>query len=224
MRTIFVILMALVCQASAELVFDQPFQEIKAPSNADRVSADFPFTNKGATTIRVAKVNPNCSCIAIKISDGKLEYAPGETGVIRTEFDMGNFSGEVDKEVAVWLEGDPEDRPSVKLVVRVHIPALVVLEPKTIKWETGATATTLPIRVTMHHSDPIHITRATCSSDAFQLELKTLEEGSSYEVRVTPKTLEKPVLGIIRIETDCKINKHKIQQGFAIIQNPPRQP
>ncbi len=104
---------------------------------------------------------------------------PANRASIRAEFDMGNFSGTVDKVVAVWLDNDPADKPSLALTVRVHIPVLVSLEPKTLKWELNGKGEPQTIRITMHYEKPIRVTSVNASSEAYKHELKTVEEGKS---------------------------------------------
>jgi hypothetical protein len=219
MKSIICILIGLAHCASAELVFESTLQEVNAPAAAVRVSADFTFTNRGTKPVHVAKVDPDCTCISYQIENGKLDYAPGESGVIRTEIDMGNFTGVIDKNLPIWLDDDPDNKPSVQLTMRIHIPQLVVLEPKTVKWEIGD-ASPRTIRVTMHHDEPIHVTNISSTSEAFQIELKTVTDGSIYDIQLTPKTTDKSVLGMLTVKTDCKIEKHRNQQGYAVIQKP----
>jgi hypothetical protein len=215
---IWLALMSLV--QAAGLDFPETLKEVHAPADAKTVMAEFEFTNRTDKPVNVAKADPTCSCIAVTIKDGKLRYAPGESGVIRAEFDMGNFSGVVDKVVAVWLDNDPADKPSLSLTVRVHIPMLVTLEPKTVKWELGGKGEPQTIHIQMNHSKPIHITGTSSSSKAFAQELKTIEDGKSYDLIVTPVDIRAPGLAVLRIETDCDIQKHRIQQAFAVVRKP----
>lgn len=205
---------------AAGLDFPDKLREIHAPPDVKTVTAEFEFTNRSDKPVRVAKYDPGCSCIAVRIKDGKLRYAPGEAGLIRAEFDMGNFSGMVDKKVALWLDDDPDDKPSVSLTVRVHIPVLVSLEPKTLKWDLNGEGKPQTIRITMHYDKPIRVTSVTASTEAFKHELKTIEEGKAYDLVVTPTEIHTPGLGIFRIETDCQIKRHQIQQVFATVRRP----
>jgi hypothetical protein len=156
----------------------------------------------------------------VQVKDGKLRYAPGESGMIRAEFNMGNFSGTVDKMVVLWLNNDPTDKPSLTLTVRVHIPVLVVLEPKTLKWDLNGNGEPQTIHITMKYEKPIRVTSVSASSEAFKHELKIIEEGKNYDLVVTPLDIKTPTLGIFRIETDCQIEKHRIQQVFATVRRP----
>lgn len=205
---------------AAALDFTTTFKEIHVPADIKTVTADFDFTNRSNKPVSIAKYDPGCSCIAVQVKEGKLRYEPGESGTIRAEFNMGNFSGTVDKMVVLWLNNDPTDKPSLTLNVRVHIPVLVVLEPKTLKWDLNGKGQPQTIRITMKYEKPIRVTSVSASSDAFKHELKTVEEGKTYDLVVTPTDIKTPTLGIFRIETDCQIEKHRIQQVFATVRRP----
>jgi hypothetical protein len=211
--------MSAVVQA-AGLDFPQTLKEIHAPVDAKVVTAGFEFTNRTDKPVQVVKYDAACSCMALKIKDSKLRYAPGESGMLRADFEMGNFSGTVDKVVALWLDDDPADKPSVKLTVRVHIPVLVSLEPKTLKWELNGDGGPQTIRITMNHDSPIRVVSVNSSSAAFQHELKTIEDGKLYELIVKPVEIGSPGLGILRIETDCTLARHRLQQAFAVVRKP----
>jgi hypothetical protein len=208
------------CLHAGGLEFAQTLREIHAPADVDKVAAEFEFTNRGDKPVRVVKYDAACSCMSVTIKDAKLKYAPGESGVIRAVFEMGNFSGTVDKVVALWLDEDPADQPSLTLTVRVHIPVLVSLEPKTLKWDLDGDASPQTIRITMNDAKPIRVTGVNSSSPAFKPELKTIEEGKIYELSVTPASIRTPGLGILRIETDSANAKHRLHQAFAVVRKP----
>lgn len=209
---------------AAALDFPVVFKEIHAPADAKTVTVDFEFANHSDKPVTVTKYDAACSCIAVQIKDGKLRYAPGEAGLIRTDFDMGNFAGTVDKIVAVWLDDDPADKPSLTLTVRVHIPVLVALEPKTLKWDLGAKSEPQTIHIEVNYEKPIRVTSVNSSSEAFKYELKTVAEGKRYELVVTPLDMHSPALGIFRIETDSPVPKHRVQQAFATVRKPSSAP
>jgi hypothetical protein len=213
----------LVCAAFSHaqgLEFAELIKNVDAAADATIVTAEFPFTNKSDKPVVIAKSDSGCSCLKIEISGGKLKYAPGESGVVRATFEMGNFSGTVDKMVALWLDDDAPDKPSRKLTVRVHIPVLVGIEPKTLKWDVGDKPSPQTIQIRMAEGKPIRVVGVKSSSDAFSSEVKTLEEGKKYDLIVTPRDLNSPGMSVIRIETDCEISKHRTQQAFAVARKP----
>ena len=221
MKTIFSVwlaLMAFVC--AGKLEFKALLQDLHAPPEAKTVTAEFEFTNKTDKEVTVKEYKPTCSCISVMIKEGKLRYAPGESGLLRAEFDMQNFSGVVDKVIALWLDADPADKPSMSLTVRVHIPVLVELEPKTLKWELGGKGEAQTIKVSMKHDKPIRIKAVTSSSEAFKCEVKTVEDGKSYDIVVTPDDVTNAQMAVFRLETDSEIKKFQVQQAFGIVRKP----
>jgi hypothetical protein len=221
MKIAFGIWLAFVALVSAAgLDFPEPLKEIHAPADAKTVTADFEFTNRSEKSVTVREYKSTCSCMSVQIKGGKLRYAPGESGLVRANFEMGNFSGVVDKVVAIWLDDDHADKPSLSLTVRVHIPVLVSMEPKTLKWELDGKGEPQTIRIQMNHSKPIRILSVSSSSESFKSEVKTIEEGKSYELIVTPTSIHAPGLAVLRVETDCDLEKHRIQQAFAVVRKP----
>lgn len=202
---------------AAALEFENALVEVHAPADAATVTADFKFKNTSGRPVTITKSDPGCSCLSVQVAGGKLKYAPGEEGLVRATFDMGNFSGTVDKMIGIWLNEDPSDRPSVKITVRVHIPAIVAIEPKTLKWAVGGKTEPQTITITMAEGESIQVLSVKSTADAFTVETKAIEKGKRYEVVVTPKSVDAPLLGILRIETDCKIAKHRVQQAFAVV-------
>ncbi|MCX6880861.1 MAG: DUF1573 domain-containing protein [Verrucomicrobia bacterium] len=202
---------------AAGVTFEQALMELHAPATAKSMVADFKFVNNTDKPITLAKFAKGCSCLSVQISNSKMVYAPGEEGVIRATMEIGNMVGVVDKSMSLWFDQDPEDKPSQTLTVRVHIPVLVKMDVKTLKWTTGGTGDAQKIDLRMEHTKPVYILSATCNSKAFNLQLKALEEGNHYELLVTPVNINEPGMGIIRIETDCDVPNHKIHQAFAII-------
>lgn len=211
--------LAVIAQASG-LKFSSFLTEVTAPPAAATVTADFPFTNDGDKPVSIAKTDPGCSCLKVEISGGKLTYAPGESGVVRATFEMGNFSGTVDKVVALWTGTDPDDKPSVHLTARVHIPVLIQLEPKTVKWDIGAKADPQTVEIHMADDQTIRVLGVSSSNPAFKLDLKKITDGKRYDLIITPVKTDSAAIGVIRIETDCAIARHKIQNAFAVVRKP----
>lgn len=207
--------------AAGTLSFGETHREIRAEPDARKVTADFEFDNRGEEAVRIVKYDASCACMSVGVKGGKLNYAPGEEGVIRAVFDMGNFSGSTDKVVNVWLEGDPENEPSVRLTVEVHIPELVTLEPRSVRWEAGDAPDAKSISIVMDHDEPIRVTEVECANEQFEIELKTVEEGEKYEIVVTPKSTESQQLGVIHITTDCEIEKQANPRAFCIVRRSP---
>ena len=203
---------------AAELSFKELVKDVNAPADAKSVTADFNFKNNSEKPIIISKSDPGCSCLKVEISGGKLKYGPGESGSLRATFDLGNFSGTVDKVIALWLDDDAGTTPTMRLTVRIHIPVLIALEPtKTLSWNVGENTGPQTIQIRMAEGETIHVTGVKSSSPNFICELKTVEDGKKYDLVISPQDTAASGMSVIRIDTDCKIEKHKTQQAFAVV-------
>lgn len=203
--------------AQGKLDFPETRKDIKADAATKIVEADFAFSNKTKSDLTIARYEGTCSCMKVEVKGGKLTYAPGETGTIHATFDLENFSGVVDKAVAIYLKGDPDDAPSTTLTAHITIPVLIVFEPnKTLRWTIDEAAKAKSFDITVHHDKPIHLLSVSSSNPIFTAEIKTIEDGKHYQLTVTPSDTKDPALAVFRIETDCDIAKQKQQQAFAV--------
>ena len=207
---------------AAGLEFTELLKDVEAPADAAMVTTDFNFTNKSDKPVTIAKAEPACPCLKAQVSGGKLKYAPNESGVIRITFEVGNLAGTVEKVLPIYIDDDI--KPSIQLTVRVHIPVLIAVsvfehpsDLKTAKWNLGAKPEPQTIQIRMAEGKTIHVTGVKSSSPAFKCELKALEEGKKYDLIVTPLATNAPEMSVLRIETDCEISKHRIQQAFAVV-------
>lgn len=207
------------CHAG-KLTFVEPSKELDAAADVTTLTADFDFTNQTDKPVTIVKSDPGCSCVSVQISDGKLRYEPGESGKIRAKFDMANFSGSVEKAIALWLDNDGPENPSMVLKLKVNIPVLVALEPKTLKWDVNGKADPQIIDIKMMEGETIHVKSLSSSSKSFGYELKTLEDGKHYQMLVTPFDLSNAGMAVFRVETDCKMEKHRLLNAFAVVRRP----
>lgn len=204
----------------AGLTFETPVIDVNADLDAKTLTRDFKFTNSGDKPVKITQADAGCSCLSVQVSGGKFTYAPGEGGTIRAVFEIGSFQGTVEKPIHIWLEGDREDAPSANVSLRVHIPVIIKLEPRTLKWELGGSMEPKSMEVEMNYKQPIHITSVSTSNESFSAKLVTVEEGKRYKVEVTPVGGKAAGLSVVRIETDVDVEKHRIQQGFAVVSAP----
>lgn len=218
MKSILLLLALLPSLSFADLFFETKRKEILASPDARRVVCDFPFENRSDQTVTIAHYQSTCSCMSVQINnDGKPIYAPGEKGVLRATFDMENFTGEVDKQVLLWLKGDPESKPSIHLIVHVVIPTLVDIQPRTLVWHGPGPWEAKTMKVLMKHSEPIHIVKASLNNPSFSFSWKEVVAGKEYELTAQPleNQATPPGVGVIHLQTDCRIDKQKRQMAFV---------
>lgn len=205
---------------AAGLEFEKLLQEITAPVDAAQVTTDFKFTNKSGKPVTISQSDPRCSCLKMQISGGKLRYAPGESGVVRVIFEIGNYSGTVERAAGLWLDNASGSKPTVELTVRLHIPVLVNLEPKAATWETGGKPEPRTIAIRMAEGQSIRVLNIRSDNPDYTAEVRTVEEGKKYELVVTPASTARQGMATIRIETDCPNPRQRVQQAIAMTRVP----
>jgi hypothetical protein len=218
--TVLVWFLAVFHAAAAGLDFPSKSLEATPKPDADEVVFDFPFTNKSGKHLIIREVVPNCSCLKSSIKGGKMAYAPGEQGVLRATMDITNLSGDVEKAAAVFLNDDPDTKPSSLITMRAHVPVLVEVSPKTARWNLGEKPGPKVVRITMHHDKPIRLLSVNTGKDLFRHQLKTIEDGKRYELEITPTDTSKADLQVFTLVTDCDIKRHKNAQAFADVFKP----
>lgn len=205
---------------AAGLDFPAKSLESAAKPDANEVVFDFPFSNPSGKHQIIDKLVPNCSCLGLSIKGGKMDYAPGEEGVLRVTMDITNLSGDVEKAAAVFLNGDPETKPSSLVTVRARIPVLVEVSPKTARWNIGDKPEPKVVRITMHHDKALRLLSVDTGKALFRHQLKTIEDGKQYELEITPTDTTKADLQVFNLVTDCEIKRHRNVQVFADVFKP----
>jgi len=203
----------------AEMVFEKTLVEIDVDPGANEVTGEFPFEIKGSEET-IASYDALCTCLAARVEpllsdrSAKLQWKPGETGVIKARFDTSKFLGTVDKAIELKLEGRKEP---IILTVRVHIPELVKLEPATLKWDKGGEAEEKVIKITIDHTSPIKIISHSANNEkTYPYTFKTIKEGKEYEIRVKPIDTSESGMGVISLRTDCEIGKFKRANIYVV--------
>jgi hypothetical protein len=206
------------------LKFEESTKEVTVANDQKSTTVDFPFKNESGDDVVIEKNASDCPCAAVGVKDAKLVYKPGESGTIRIVFDLGKVPETAEKLVSVYLKGDREDRPSIKLATRIVVPVFVEIEPKSVTWEIGERAAPKTVTVTMKDSEPVKILSMTSSDPRFKAELKAIEEGKKYEVVITPTKTETVGMGMLRIETDSKADRRPSHPVYMIVRKPVPKP
>ena len=224
MKTLILLWLAgIATLGAAGLDFENETRDVNAGLDEKVVKSEFKFTNSGKEPVTIKAADAGCSCLAVEVAEKKMTYAPGESGVLRATFEVGAFQGVVDKPIHIWLDGDPEEKPSQTVHLKVHVPTIISVEPKSVKWDIG-TGGVKSIDVKMDYEKPITIRKVTTSNPDFSSKLVTVEEGKHYRIEVTPVETRRPGLTIIRIETDADVEKQRIQQAFGVMRAPVNKP
>jgi hypothetical protein len=99
-----------------------------APKSSHR--CEFKFTNVGDDVLKLRQPASSCPCTVGKLD--KLEYAPGESGVLRvTKFRLKTPQGL--NQQPLYITSNDKSNPRVKLIVKARAVPKVAYEPKKLK-------------------------------------------------------------------------------------------
>lgn len=206
------------------LSFDESRIEVTAAPEAKTVTVPYFFTNNTDRTITIKRYDSACSCLSAKVKGGKLSYQPGEQGEIKVVFELGTFSGLVEKTVLIWTTEDEDKKPSSILSVVINIPVLFEVNPKTSFWEQHGDGQAQVIQLKINSHEPIHILEHGATNKNFDYELKTIKEGFEYQLVVKPKDTNTPAFGMIKLTTDSSIPRYRRQMAFVCVRRQPAPP
>lgn len=197
--------------------------EVTVKPDAKRVSIPFEFENKTKKTITIARYDSACSCLSARVAEpeGKMTYKPGEKGKIVVDFELGSFSGKVEKTVMLWTKDDPVQKPSTILTSAITIPVLFEVSPRTLYWDHKGNKEPQTIKLKVTGDQPIRILSNQGTNQNFPYKLITIRDGWEYEIVVTPQSVESMGMGLIKLTTDAAISRYQRQQAFVCVRRVP---
>jgi hypothetical protein len=191
---------AWVLPARGGITFEKAELAHKAGHGEVQVTGEFKFKVTGGP-VKILDVETYCDCLKAQTKDGRMEFKDGEEGVIETAFRLGNFEGEVAKQVVVTTD-DPAARATT-LTVKVTIPHLFEIEPEHVRWQAGDEPKPKSIKFKIIGDKPVAVTKVVSSRDVVTAEFREVTKGREYEIILTPKSTAEPVFGVLRVETDA---------------------
>ena len=198
--------------AQAGLEFEKPVQSAVVKVADTEIGTKFAFKVTGDKAVKITEIRTFCSCVRAQTVDGKMEFKPGETGVIDTAFEVGGFEGELKKEVVVTTD-DP-GQPPLHLVLQINIPGVFEITPSQLVWQVGEPAAEKTVRIKVLGDDPVAVTAAVSSRETVKAVVREIAAGKEYELSVTPAATDTKVLGIVRVETNSKYPRYQKRLVF----------
>ena len=150
---------------------------------------EFPFQNTGERSIEIARIKTTCGCTTAKLD--KMIYAPGETGVIKGTFSVGNRQGVQSQSIRVFTAGS--GKPLCELLLTLEIPTILSFSPHLLFWRTGGEAESREISVQLHSfGGEYKLLSVRSSSPVFDVETFKSHDGSkqAYKIFVTPNGID----------------------------------
>jgi len=214
--------------AGPRIVFANPNFDFGKVDAGEVVKYDYVFTNTGDQLLEISDVRPGCGCTTAGAWDKRVE--PGKTGQIAIQFNSGGYGGTVHKSITVTCN-DPT-KANVILGLQGTIWKAFDVSPMYAVFNLppeGQSNQTQVVRIVSNEDQPVTLSDPTCNNAAFKTELKTVQEGKEFELRVTvsPSQASGNFSGSINLKTSSLKMPVVSLTAFATIQplvavNPPQ--
>lgn len=202
---------ALASPASAQLKWENPWQEFNRDPEDESVEATFRFTNAGTGPVTVKSVKTSCGCTTAKLE--QKTYLPGQSGAVVADFRFGSRTGDQRKIITVKTE----DGAQQELNIVVYIRKAMSLSPGLVHWKSGTPAAPQAVTLQAEPGQKINVTGVTSPSPHFSVQLETIAPGTQYRVLVTPASTASREKTEIRIQTDYPADAPRAYTIFARI-------
>lgn len=159
----------------------------------------FPFENKGSQPVEILDIQTSCGCTAAKLE--KRVYQPGESGVIRGEYNAGDRQGKQLNTIKVRT--DNAEQPEILLQLEIDVPQLLAVKPGLLLWRVGELAEAKRLTLVPNKEHGVKVLSVECDSGDFAVEwVRPEEEGAEIAVTVTPKSTNEAYRSILRIKVE----------------------
>jgi len=162
--------------ASAALEFSSTRLDLKPTAATKSLEAAYPFTNPGPTAVKILDVVANCGCTVPELT--QRTYAPGETGVLKVHFAIGDRQGLQSKSITVRT-----DAGDYVLQLVVDLPQRLAIEPRLIVFRPGDTAERT-LKLAFRADTPVSNVTLSTATPPFLVTLIPEKTGADYTVSI----------------------------------------
>jgi len=162
--------------ALAGLSFEKTRLDLNVAPGTKALDASYAFQNTGNTPVKVLDIHTSCGCTVPELA--KRNYEPGETGVLKVKFEVGDRQGLQSKTITLRT-----DAGEYALQLVANIPQRLVISPRLVVFrpsDTGARS----IKLSFNSDTPFTKVRLTEVAPPFVATLTTDKEGLEYTVTV----------------------------------------
>jgi hypothetical protein len=112
-----------------EITFDKQVCHIGRIKPGSTSICEFKFTNTGDSLLTITEVTKTCGCTPYELA--KMEYAPGESGILKVEYHAGRQSASIHK--SLFVSSNDKTKPRIELVIIGDIVENFEYEPKKLE-------------------------------------------------------------------------------------------
>jgi uncharacterized protein DUF1573 len=158
--------------------------------------AEFPFVNRSGKPVTIESAESDCDCTLPEVEP--RTYAPQAAGKVKVRVRVGMNQGREEKHITVAVRGAA--KPDI-LTVRIDIPEVLRIEPRSLSWAAGKEADTKAIEIKVVSPQPVHVRTARSTNNSFETRLETVADGNLYRIHIKPRESATPKSSQVLIET-----------------------
>jgi hypothetical protein len=162
--------------ALAGLSFEKTRLDLNVAPGTKALDASYAFTNTGSNPVKVLDILSSCGCTVPELT--QRNYGPGEAGVLKVKFEIGDRQGLQSKTITLRT-----DAGEYALQLVANIPQRLVISPRLVVFRAGDTGER-SIRLSFNSDTPFSKVRLTEVAPPFVATLSTDKEGLEYTVTV----------------------------------------
>jgi uncharacterized membrane protein YozB (DUF420 family) len=198
---------------SGGLRYTPTFMTVPAEPGQKRVEVRFAVSNVSEHPVKVTTLESGCECLAVTMTLNPIP-AGGSAEIVGI-FDTEKMRGISERRITV--ETDQGGEPAF-LTTRIEIEPVYTLEKEMTEWAIGSEPVTKVVKFRVVREKPVHVLSAESKRAEVHCEVVEVEKGRAYDLRLTPESTAKRLLGIVRIETDCELEQHARPLAYFSIQ------
>ncbi len=220
---------------SPRIKFDRMFHDFGDIVEGSVQATSFQFINTGTGVLRIAALKPSCECTVPEVLGGKMEYAPGESGILNVVLNAPKRKGSVTQ--SVCISSNDTLHPDTIVRLQADIPLEVRITPGTIQLtlaDRSMPEWTLDQAITVSSVDhrPFAITGVISRGDVFVVDFDPQHVAVTHTLhaRVKSESLRRqpsgdlvfevshPLCKSVRLEYDC-VPEVQITPSIVIFRN-----
>ena len=181
---------------------------------------EFKFKNTGTSLLKIKKVIKTCGCTPFTLE--KKEYAPGESGTLKVQYNAGKHEGKTTRRL--YITSNDKTNPKLELLIKANVTLNVAFEPKRVKLSLRKENADCPaIKIRSIDGKPFAIKSFKSRPDCISADVNDLVVGTEHviEPKVDMAKLQKMLKGRITIgishpDTDTVIIPFEALSEFKV--------
>jgi len=163
----------------------------------------FGVYNAGSDAVRIDRLESGCLCLSVEIDRNPVE--PRTWSTIRGVFDTDKLMGKSERRITV---GTSQGSRPVFLTTRIETEPIYTIDQPMTTWTVGSDPEPRVVEFRVVREAPVRVLSAQSQRPEVRCEILVVEEGRAYDLKLVPESTASPLLGVIRLETDCEIQAY----------------